>query len=132
MKATIDVSVDLPGEGYLPRQYVPDMRLKIDLYRRIARLADEASIDDLRAELIDRCPLPAGRTDAISTRLRKARMLGELRSRLEHQYLVLGMLAEEDRAASGVMAQGGAGGRSPLGLRDVSAELPDPERFCGG
>ena len=33
-KLTIDVTIDLPGEAYLPQQYVPDMRLKIDLYRR--------------------------------------------------------------------------------------------------
>ena len=34
-KTSIEVDVDLPGEGYLPRSYVPDMRLKIDLYRRL-------------------------------------------------------------------------------------------------
>ena len=30
-KESIEVDVDLPGEGYIPRSYVPDMRLKIDL-----------------------------------------------------------------------------------------------------
>ena len=35
-KTSIEVDVDLPGEGYIPRAYVPDMRLKIDLYRRLA------------------------------------------------------------------------------------------------
>ena len=38
---TIDVNIDLPGEAYLPRGYVPDMRTKIDLYRRLARLTTE-------------------------------------------------------------------------------------------
>ena len=40
-KESVDVEVDLPGEAYLPRTYVPDMRLKIDLYRRLARVADQ-------------------------------------------------------------------------------------------
>ena len=53
-KVTVDVSVDLPCEAYIPRTYVPDMRLKIDLYRRVARLATIADWEDLSAELVDR------------------------------------------------------------------------------
>jgi transcription-repair coupling factor (superfamily II helicase) len=48
------VHVDLPGEAFLPRGYVPDMRLKIDLYRRLARVTTEAELNDLAAELVDR------------------------------------------------------------------------------
>ena len=40
-RETVDVNIDLPGEAYLPRGYVPDMRAKIDLYRRLARLTTE-------------------------------------------------------------------------------------------
>jgi transcription-repair coupling factor (superfamily II helicase) len=53
-KTVVDVNVDLPGHAYLPRNYVPDMRLKIDLYRRISRVAKQAELDELAAELIDR------------------------------------------------------------------------------
>jgi transcription-repair coupling factor (superfamily II helicase) len=53
-KVTVEVSVDLPCEAYIPKTYVPDMRLKIDLYRRVARLATIADWEDLNAELIDR------------------------------------------------------------------------------
>ena len=53
-KESVEVDVDLPGEGYIPRSYVPDMRLKIDLYRRLARVADQAELDDFRGELLDR------------------------------------------------------------------------------
>jgi transcription-repair coupling factor (superfamily II helicase) len=53
-KVSVDVNVDLPIEGYIPRTYVPDMRLKIDLYRRIARLGTLAEWEDLAAELVDR------------------------------------------------------------------------------
>jgi transcription-repair coupling factor (superfamily II helicase) len=50
----VDVNIDLPGEAYLPRDYVPDMRSKIDLYRRLARLTMEATVDDFASELSDR------------------------------------------------------------------------------
>jgi transcription-repair coupling factor (superfamily II helicase) len=53
-KETVEVDVQLPGDAYLPRTYVPDMRLKIDLYRRLARVANSAELADFRAELIDR------------------------------------------------------------------------------
>ena len=50
----IDVNVDLPGHGFLPRTYVPDLRLKIDLYRRLSRVARQTDLDELAAELVDR------------------------------------------------------------------------------
>jgi transcription-repair coupling factor (superfamily II helicase) len=53
-KESVDVTLDLAGEAYLPRTYVPDMRLKIDLYRRLARVAGSQELDELSAELVDR------------------------------------------------------------------------------
>jgi len=50
----IDVDVDLPGRSYLPTDYVPDMRLKIDLYRRLARITTVHQLGELREELLDR------------------------------------------------------------------------------
>lgn len=59
-KLSADVDIDLPVEAYLPEDYVPDLRHKIDLYRRIAKINGASDIDDVRAELIDRFgPLPA-------------------------------------------------------------------------
>ena len=59
-KLEIEVAIDLPSEAYIPRSYVPDMRLKIDLYRRVARLATMEEWQDLNAELVDRFgPRPA-------------------------------------------------------------------------
>lgn len=56
----IDVNLDLPGNAFLPRNYVPDLRVKIDLYRRLARVATQSELDELSAELIDRFgPRPA-------------------------------------------------------------------------
>ena len=53
-RTSVEVDVDLPGQGYIPRSYVPDMRLKIDLYRRFARVSNRSELDDLGAELVDR------------------------------------------------------------------------------
>ncbi len=53
-KISLDVEVDLPIDAYLPVEYVPDMRHRIDIYRRISRLADVNALDDMRLELDDR------------------------------------------------------------------------------
>ena len=60
---TADVDIDLPIEAYLAPEYVPDLRHKIDLYRRIAKLSDAAEINAIRDELVDRFgPLPEAAT----------------------------------------------------------------------
>jgi transcription-repair coupling factor (superfamily II helicase) len=63
-RATLDVDINLPGDAFLPADYVPDLRLKIDLYRRLTRVARFDELDDFRSELIDRFgppPPPAER-----------------------------------------------------------------------
>ncbi|MGE0536014.1 MAG: transcription-repair coupling factor [Pirellulales bacterium] len=56
----IEVHVNLPGQAFLPRSYVPNLRAKIDVYRRLARSSALSSLADLRNELVDRFgPLPA-------------------------------------------------------------------------
>lgn len=63
-KLSADVDIDLPVEAYLPDDYVPDLRHKIDLYRRIAKINDAKEIDEVRDELQDRfgeLPPPAAR-----------------------------------------------------------------------
>lgn len=58
-ETTIDINVD----AYLPSNYVKNEALKLDLYKRIAALADEESYDDMVDELIDRygsIPTPVG------------------------------------------------------------------------
>jgi len=51
--------VDLHLPALLPETYVPDVHLRLVLYKRIAGAADNAALDDLMAELTDRFgPLP--------------------------------------------------------------------------
>lgn len=53
------ITIELPLPTYIPTDYVPDMALRIQLYRRMANLPDEAALADLQAELEDRFgPLP--------------------------------------------------------------------------
>jgi transcription-repair coupling factor (superfamily II helicase) len=106
---TIDVNIDLPGEAYLPRGYVPDMRAKIDLYRRLARLTSENAVDDFGAELVDRFgPLPVVVQHLLElARLRIwAHEWGVREIRLEDRYAVLGY-ASHDKLNRLVKRSGG-------------------------
>ncbi|TWT79382.1 Transcription-repair-coupling factor [Planctomycetes bacterium CA13] len=63
-KLSADVDIDLPVEAHLPDDYVPNLRHKIDVYRRIAKINNAAEIKAIRAELRDRfgkLPKPAKR-----------------------------------------------------------------------
>lgn len=92
-RTMVDVEVDLPCEAFLPSQYVPDMRLKIDLYRRLARVTEEKHLKDFRLELADRFgPIPDQTERLLSlTELRIAAHQWSIHSvRLEDRYVVLG------------------------------------------
>ncbi len=57
--ALVDVKIDLRVPAYLPDDYVGDPQLKMDLYRRLARLRGPEHADRLRDEFRDRYgPLP--------------------------------------------------------------------------
>ncbi len=53
-RLTIEVEVNLPVEAYISSEYVPEIRHKIDLYRRLSRTEHLQTIADLRQELLDR------------------------------------------------------------------------------
>ena len=53
-KIQLDVTIDLPGEAFLSTDYIPDMRTKIDLYRRFTRVASDEDLQQLVEELRDR------------------------------------------------------------------------------
>jgi transcription-repair coupling factor (superfamily II helicase) len=57
-KLSIDVEVNLPVEAFIPTEYVPEIRHKIDLYRRLSRMDDVRKLTDLRQELEDRFGSP--------------------------------------------------------------------------
>jgi transcription-repair coupling factor (superfamily II helicase) len=121
-KVSVDVSVDLPCEAYIPRSYVPDMRLKIDLYRRVARLSTIAEWEDLAAELVDRFgPRPAHfERLLLLAKLRIWAHSWQIESiHLEDEFVVLGYL---DRKRIEQLARA-SGGRLRV-VDDSSAYLP--------
>ncbi len=49
-----DCSIELSWRAYLPKDYVPGPRMKVELYRRLGRLRSLEQLADFRQELIDR------------------------------------------------------------------------------
>ena len=108
-RETVDVNIDLPGEAYLPRGYVPDMRAKIDLYRRLAQLTSEAAVDDFAGELADRFgPVPPVVEHLLElARLRIwAHRWGVQEIRIEDRYAVLHYTSREKAARLVKRSQG--------------------------
>ena len=53
------VSIELPLQAYIPDDYVPSERLRLQLYRRLASVQEPAQVKELESELQDRFgPLP--------------------------------------------------------------------------
>ena len=49
-----DTEVELRLPAFLPDTYIADVHVRLSLYKRIAAATDEAALDDLTAEIIDR------------------------------------------------------------------------------
>ena len=49
-----EVFLELDYEGYIPDSYISEPTLKFDVYKKIASISDEASLNALKAELVDR------------------------------------------------------------------------------
>jgi transcription-repair coupling factor (superfamily II helicase) len=54
-----EVRIELPVDAHLPEDYVPEQGLRLEAYRRLATASDQAGVDDVAAEWVDRFgPLP--------------------------------------------------------------------------
>jgi transcription-repair coupling factor (superfamily II helicase) len=49
-----EVKIELPVDAHLPHDYVPGERLRLEAYRKIAEVGDDAALQAVRAELLDR------------------------------------------------------------------------------
>ncbi|MBO0698230.1 MAG: transcription-repair coupling factor [Zavarzinella sp.] len=59
LKTALEVNVDVPWPAFLPRDYVPGQKLRMEIYRRLTRVRDPKKLDDFRQELRDRYgPIP--------------------------------------------------------------------------
>jgi transcription-repair coupling factor (superfamily II helicase) len=73
-KLRLDVNVDLPWPAYLPHDYVPGQKQRIEVYRRLARIRDRDKLEDFRQELRDRYGAPPEPTEWM-LRLAEIRLL---------------------------------------------------------
>jgi transcription-repair coupling factor (superfamily II helicase) len=54
LRTPLEVTIDLPWPAYLPRDYVTGQKLRIEVYRRLARVRKLDRLEDFRQELRDR------------------------------------------------------------------------------
>jgi transcription-repair coupling factor (superfamily II helicase) len=124
-RLTLDVEIQLPLEAYLPHEYVGDMRVKIDLYRRLARVASEGELGEFFRELQDRF-------GALPPPVEGLRRMAELR--LDAAFWQVGALFVEDHLLGLRYANrqrlevlGKQGGRKFRFVDEHTAYLPLPE-----
>ena len=90
-RLVLDVDVDLPGRAFLPDSYIFDLRSKIDVYRRLARIASDEELRQFADELRDRfgpLPPPVQRMLQIAALRIDAAIWQIATIRMENEYLV--------------------------------------------
>ncbi len=105
-ESTMEISIDLPLESYLPARYIPDNQQKIDLYRRIAHLSQDSEIEEIHKEISDRFgAMPASVANLLTIASLKilARKLGVKSITGQNNYLKL-VLAEKHKLTGSKMA----------------------------
>jgi len=91
-KGAYDCSIELSWRAYLPRDYVPGHRVKLELYRRLGRIRTMDRLIDFRQELLDRFgpfALPTENLLAEAELRIVAERWGLARMHVEHEYIVL-------------------------------------------
>ncbi|MFQ6171756.1 transcription-repair coupling factor [Oryzobacter sp. R7] len=53
-QAPAEIRIELPVDAHLPHDYVPHERLRLEMYKKLAAVADEAQLAEIEAELLDR------------------------------------------------------------------------------
>jgi transcription-repair coupling factor (superfamily II helicase) len=121
------VTVDLPLPTSIPADYVADKSLRLRLYRRLADLHDEASLDAVSAEFAERFgPLPAP-VENLLYQLRvkiKALRAGVVSVGSESGQIVLTLppLAERENYAVGELGPGVRVSRNKIWLPRAASE----------
>jgi transcription-repair coupling factor (superfamily II helicase) len=77
----IDPDVQLPVPALIPEAYVPDVHQRLFFYKRLAQAATDDELDEVRADLIDRCGDPPDEVDALCQVMALKVRLRELRIR---------------------------------------------------
>ena len=64
----IDPDVQLPVPAFIPDPYMPDVHQRLYFYKRLAQAATDEELDEVRAEIVDRCGDPPDEVDALCER----------------------------------------------------------------
>jgi transcription-repair coupling factor (superfamily II helicase) len=109
--------VDLPIDAYLPDDYVAEEPQKLELYRRLGRVATVSEVAGVRSELVDRFgppPAPVERLLEVARLRITAQAAGIASLAREGHELVVRFHADWSRAATArAMAPAGPGDRVP-------------------
>jgi transcription-repair coupling factor (superfamily II helicase) len=108
-KLSADVNIELPVQAFIPRSYVPDMRAKIDLYRRLSECLGDEPIAQMRQEFVDRFGPPPEPVERLLelTQLKSDAAFWQIDAiHTEDQYLVFGY-TDRSRAEQLVKASKG-------------------------
>ena len=57
-EAPVEIKIELPVDAHLPHDYIPHERLRLEMYKKLAAVVDEAQLADIEAELVDRYGAP--------------------------------------------------------------------------
>jgi transcription-repair coupling factor (superfamily II helicase) len=85
-----DVRVDLPVDAHIPHDWVPDERLRLEAYKRIASITDPSGVTEVHDELVDRygqLPKPVGNLLAVALFRAHARGAGLTEIALRGNYV---------------------------------------------
>jgi transcription-repair coupling factor (superfamily II helicase) len=61
----IDPDVQLPVPAFIPDPYMPDVHQRLYFYKRLAQATTDEELDEVRAEIVDRCGDPPEELDAL-------------------------------------------------------------------
>jgi transcription-repair coupling factor (superfamily II helicase) len=85
-----DVRVDLPIDAHIPHDWVPDERLRLEAYKRIASITDPSGVTEVHDELVDRygqLPPPVGNLLAVALFRAHARTAGLTEIAMQGNYI---------------------------------------------
>jgi transcription-repair coupling factor (superfamily II helicase) len=81
IREEIDPDVQLPVPAFIPDPYMPDVHQRLFFYKRLAQAGTDAELDEVRADMIDRCGDPPDEVDALCEVMSVKVRLRELRIR---------------------------------------------------
>ena len=61
----VDPDVQLPVPAFIPDPYMPDVHQRLFFYKRLAQAGTDEELEEVRAEIVDRCGEPPEELDAL-------------------------------------------------------------------